>query len=556
MRNFRVVKSNSLPLLSHPPFNNNQPFGTAFDNSASCNLTTESSVSLTTGDQNSWKCWNNTNSMQDAYSTSDLVSMVFHSQDSAISTFSSRDSPDSEFYPYLSLTYSTANSAPISELDHPRDTTYDYNTSIPLNFIINDIGGDLDSCWDNINGGANTSIPGCLNTTFNIPTGNYLIQLYTNDTSGTESYTERVFSVDTIGIDISITEPSGTKTSRTNIPINYSATGVGVACWYNVLTSIGGDTVPNTTLPSCSNTSFNVSIDGDYILNLYANNTYRTLATTAIPFTISTSNGNGGGSGGGGGNSNKETFEITPINAIVSIGEEKGLQAIVKNTGFVTRNKCKLVAEEDFQDYIEADQIANIAGGEIFEFPFILKALDQNVENTKINVECIENIKEEVPLDILVLGSLDISFNEISFLNEEEILIKYQINPTATQEKTLTFKAIDSEKKVIVELSQGISLLRGEQYLGEISMDLSNAENGLVTISVEDTEKIPFLEENIIYGNPNFKTGFTLFNLNRTNSYIGIILAIFLVILFFIIRRIWNLKKGHAHVKKSKRENK
>src|SRR3989344_7694398 len=109
-------------------------------------------------------------------------------------------SPDTSITPALksvNVDYSVINTAPILNLDFPQEgTTYGYNESLALNFSVSDSDGNLDSCWYNIDNGENVSIAGCLNTTFNAAgNGNYVLNIFANDSGGEEVSDSANFSV-------------------------------------------------------------------------------------------------------------------------------------------------------------------------------------------------------------------------------------------------------------------------------------------------------------------------------------------------------------------------
>lgn len=201
----------------------------------------------------------------------------------------------------LSLDYGPANSAPSVSIAEPQSTLYLSNESLSLNFIVaddNDAVADLD-CWYNADSGANTTIANCQNTTFNISEGSHTLTVFVNDSEGEEGNDSVSFTVDATGVSVSLTEPTGTKTSRTGIPIQYSTIGNNLTCWYNVLTSIGGGVISNTTLANCSSSTFSVSTDDDYAFNLYANNSYGSSSADNSSFTVSTSSSSSSSSSGG-----------------------------------------------------------------------------------------------------------------------------------------------------------------------------------------------------------------------------------------------------------------
>ncbi len=451
-----------------------------------------------------------------------------------------------EFY-NISIDYTVLNSAPSISLASPQDsTTYDYNESLALNFSTSDSDGNLDSCWYNLNDGSNISLTNCQNTTFNISTdGNYLLTIYANDSEGLEASDNVSFNVDATGVSVSISEPTGTKSSRTAIPITYSATGNNLTCWYNVKTSIGGEVIANTTLPNCSSSVFEVSTDGNYILNLYINNTLGSSDFENSSFSVDTSttpnpptSSSGGGGGGGGSFSSQTTMnlELTPIEAIMYSGEEKSLELIVKNNGIRSVNKCRLKTSEEQKSWISSTDIKNIATGEIVEFAFTLTLPD--TKQPELFLECLEG-NESVQLKItLIKPSLNIEFSEIMLKNNNEIFIRYLAESDSNSISTLKF-SVYSDKEKIAEQTQEVELVKGEKTEREVIIEFSDVPSGLLKISVTNQgEDKPLVESSIVYDS-NIISGFATTNFERGNiSSIAMILAVFSIFAIIIIRRI------------------
>ncbi len=252
---------------------NNQLCGTGFDNFSACNLTAESFVQMSSDLSYTWLCWKVTNMIGKDYNDgNDDVAIVLYTGDSDINEFYSKEHSSSSLWPYLNITYHTANTAPSINIIHPESETYNYNESLPLNFTVSDSDDNLDSCWYNVNNGENVTLVNCQNTTFNISEGFHQITVYSNDSFGLETSDSVDFVVSMTGVLLSILEPSGTKSSRTGIPIQFLAIGDNLTCWYALEWSTGGIVIDNTTLINCSDASFDVSVDGNYILYLYANN--------------------------------------------------------------------------------------------------------------------------------------------------------------------------------------------------------------------------------------------------------------------------------------------
>ena len=69
---------------------------------------------------------------------------------------------------YLPLSNQYDGTNPLLSIQLPANITYNYNTSLPLNYTVSDL--NLDECWFNLDDGNNTTIA-CVNATFNASEG-------------------------------------------------------------------------------------------------------------------------------------------------------------------------------------------------------------------------------------------------------------------------------------------------------------------------------------------------------------------------------------------------
>ena len=120
--------------------------------------------------------------------------------------------------------------------------------------------------------------------------------------------------------------------------------------------------------------------------------------------------------------------------------------------------------------------------------------------------------------------------------SKEELYVKYIIN--SDSDIDLTFSVFDSDENLISEKSGGGN---GEQ---EITLDLLDAENGMLKIVVSGAGKETLVEESFLYDR-NALTGFVALSDMGSGSYIIVIVIVFLIIAFFLVRRILKLKKKH-----------
>ncbi|MCK4552818.1 DNRLRE domain-containing protein [Candidatus Pacearchaeota archaeon] len=543
---------------------NNQPCGTGFDNSSACNLTAESFVQLDST-SNLWRCWDVTNTVGEDYdSGDDNVSMVLYTLDADINSFNSKEALDSSLRPYLNVTYHLANSAPIINLIEPQDQLYLSNESLALDFTVFDHDDNLNSCWYNLDDGANITLASCANTTFSIAEGSHVLKIYTNDSLGLESSDSAGFDVDSTGVFVSVTEPTGEKTSRTGIPITYSVVGDDLTCWYNVKTSIGGAVIDNTTLENCSGSTFDVSTDGDYIFNLYLNNSFGNSGLDNSNFSVDTSSdsssssssssSSGGGGGSGGGTvvlSGRNKLEINPLsNLVANPGDTKKLTLHVKNIGTNFLNDCKIKASEKSSFWISSDELKNLAAGEEYGFDFDLNVLD-DAESGEYILDLFLECKElEMSVDFVVEvieQRLLFELVNVERISDEEVRVVYFLEELSglEQEVELQFLLLGSSDEKAAEIKETRFISANSQAEFSILIPVDSSLEGDLNLLVNLNSKTysTFVQENIILGSPI--SGFTVFgerwDMNTVLSVIFVIL--FLVFAFFIIRRILKLRK-------------
>jgi len=453
----------------------------------------------------------------------------------------------------VDVDYDLVNVIPSVFVDSPSEGLY-VNGTLDLNYSV--VDDNLDSCWYGIDGGENVSLSLCANISISVVDGAHELVVYVNDSFGEEISDSVEFSVDSNGVVVFVTEPVGEKDNRTGVALEYSIVGAD-ECWYNVETSIGGVVIENTSLEDCNDSSFDVASDGDYVVTVFGNNSLDSFGFANSSFSVDTSEdvvviidsgtGGSGGSGGGsfGGGVLDADLEVSNISAIVSVGEEKSLVASVKNIGGVSANKCSLVSDME----IDSSDILNIGVGEIVEFPFVLSVA--GFLDLSLSVVCLDNVSAEVPLDIVVLRpELDVSIDDISFKSKNELFVGYSIEPVDSRDDILYFRIIDSNGGILMEVSQDVSLVFGEVYSGDIVLDISDVNEGMLKVSVGDVDEVSFVEEDFIYEGGAGITGFVGMKVDGTSISIGVVVFLFLVAAGFIIFRIVKLKRV---VKKKKK---
>jgi len=155
---------------------------------------------------------------------------------------------------------------------------FSYNMSIPLNFIVSDNIVGVETCWYNIDSGSNVTIVNCANTTFNTSDGGHTINFFVNDTLGNENSLERNITISLNSPAITLNYPQDNYFFNiTNVYFNYTATDSNdldtCELWGNWSGWNLNHTWVNPTNETMNWTTVDLSSDGDYIWNIWCNDT-------------------------------------------------------------------------------------------------------------------------------------------------------------------------------------------------------------------------------------------------------------------------------------------
>ena len=196
----------------------------------------------------------------------------------------SLSTPDGGVSPFLknvTISYSLADNVnPNIQIISPLSQNYT-NATVLVNISVSDV--NLGTIWF-FNGSDNVSYASEVFYTFSQGTTKFYA--YANDTLGNSNFTNLTFFVDSLAPSLSIVHPQAVTYGRNHtLPLNYSVSdsGIGVAsCWYNV----NGNT--NISILSCVNITFNVSGDGQHILNLFVNDSFGNVENGSVAFSVVT----------------------------------------------------------------------------------------------------------------------------------------------------------------------------------------------------------------------------------------------------------------------------
>lgn len=634
---------------------NNQPCGSSFDNSTACNLTAASSVVTDDELDNSWLCWNVIDIINVQYG-SDELSIVLYTPDTGnADMFYSKEYSDASLRPYLNITYRTSNTPPVLNLVSPQEgASYGFNESLELNFSVSDSDENLNSCWYNLDNGENISISNCANTTFDVAgDGDYVLNIFANDSEGEEvsdsanfsvqvgapsivlyfpigvylnfnniefNYTpsdldldscelwgdfggefglnqtdtgvvsgqvnnfnlnleegnyswnircedsvgnsafngNKSFYVDTTAPGLSISEPSGAKTSRTVSLIFNVEDNSPVHCWYNVYRGENIE-ISNTSVNCDLDSSFSVSVDADFVLNFYVNDSAGNLNYSSSGFSVDTSvvvsPPSGGGGGGGGSVKEIEVLEISEIGDIIAReGDKKVLSLNVKNIGKKFINNCRLVASGDISSWIYSTQVGGIAPGETIDFVFDLN-VPENVEEEGYSgvLELIcDELVESRNIFVSILHSLRaIEIKEITY-EKEDLEISYVFDSSAITGESveIVIWIVDEEGNEVKRYVDSFSLDKVGLISREVLIDLPEDLVGVYDVYFAVSPYLEnFVRQSVVLGSA-FATGQAVLGGER-GRIIGYSIFVVLIAigLLFLLKRKYHKRSSKKSLK-------
>jgi len=455
-----------------------------------------------------------------------------------------------------SATFNINVGAPTIILNSPIDVYLASGNTIEFKYTPSDI--DLDSCelWGNFNGTFNlnqTQVPvnGIENIFYlNLGDGNYLWNIKCNDTAGHDSTNgNKSFVVDTIKPSITINKPEGTVTTR-DVPVEWIINEPNInSCWYNLYRGESIEIVNTSVDCSANSTSFTVTIDANFILNFYANDSAGNFNSANSSFSVSTSSSTtiintGGGSRGGTTviENKTEIIELTlnPLSrVIISKDEKKTLSLNVKNTGNVFLNKCTLAGSGGSSDWISSDETKNLAPGETADFVFSLAVPETQglgVFNLGIVLSCEEKSAEtSVEVEIIESGLKMEIANIETTTGKMDIFYKLKEMSGEKQKVKVKFLVINNENKQIAEASQEIELAENEEKNSSISINIPVDSRGEVTIIANAISEISSvsLQQKTIIGGAGLGAFAIFSEENRGKLYSGalILFCVFLIVL-------------------------
>ena len=420
---------------------------------------------------------------------------------------------------------------------------------------------ELNQTDNNVVSGANSEF------LLNLNDGNYIWNVRCNDSQGHYAFNgNKTFTVDTTFPQISLSEPASIKSSRANIQLAYEINDTNFnTCWFNVLRGNNLEIVNTSLNCSAESASFSVSVDADFIVNVYANDSAGNVNVTSLSFSVDTattggtSGGDSGGGSSGGGSSGGGSFvsassggklELQEMGVILlRAGEVKKETLSLKNKGSTYLNGCTLNVPDEFSSWIERVGSFKLGGGEKLEIPFEIKVpvdVKPGEYSIELNLSCDESKNSQfLKLEILE-KKIDFRINSVN-ADEKLIRISYSISELSGKEQkvNLKFSFFDSKNnnKVLEYVdSKTIGSKESFDFESIIPSNLILGENYKLLIGISSDRESTFVQEDIIIGGK--LSGFSVLGIGNKSGKLtwGLIIGLGAFILVMAVR-IFYLKK-------------
>ena len=463
-----------------------------------------------------------------------------------------------------SVTFTVDNTPPLITVNSPQNTTYS-TSSIFFNINLNEAG---DLCKFTLNNWlTNYTMNKNTNTNFNytnnsIADSSYTTKFSCNDSLGNINNTVQLtFSIDTIPPSISISEPTGTKSSKTNIPSSWTISEQNSnSCWYNLYRGTNPE-ITNTSI-NCTKTSafFNVTLDNvEFTFNFYVNDSAGNSNSSSSTFTVFTSSTppstppSSGGDGGGGSSTSfiqQSKLELSSIsNMIIPPGKTEKMSLNVRNTGATFLNNCKLRGSGDFSSWIISSETKGLSVGEAYDFIFTINVPSGTKADSyplTLNVECQEASKSLNFLVDIIEKKMEIRFIDIKRGNNNvKVIYSLEELSDINQDVTVQILLLGTNNERIGESTEKVTIEAKTKKQLETILNVSSSMKGIynLLINANSDTASTFVQEEVVVSNPSIGGLAILFGENSTNMLLtAVSVIIFVAFTVFVIRRMIKYK--------------
>src|SRR3989344_2173125 len=348
---------------------------------------------------------------------------------------------------------------------------------------------------------------------------------------------------------VSISEPSGTKSASTGIPLNFSVVGEGLTCWYDVHDASDGAVIKdNTSISGCSSLTFDLGAgEGSYALNVYANGSSGFASKSSsfsvdLPLSTTTEEEESESITGAvvqvpvAPTEAIEPAKVTQITAsdiasfTVIPGSIHEIKWSAKNTGTEPVSTCTLKVGGDFASWVSASEdSANLNAGDSHEFVFTVDVPEDTEDGSypvSVSVECAET-------------SAGKTFN----LNVEKKKLEFDIID-AQRTRNDRVRVLYSGNKELANFSQNRSIDANSTDEFTANIPINESLQGNFSLSANANSEVykTSVLEPITLGTP--VGGFAIFGQGLGKGSILILVAIVLalVVIIFVARRMRKAK--------------
>ncbi|MEK6830058.1 MAG: hypothetical protein AABY15_08130 [Nanoarchaeota archaeon] len=396
----------------------------------------------------------------------------------------------------------------------------------------------------------------------------YRVLFYNNDSNST-IYLENANPYSSISDSppslpsVSLSEPSGGKSSGTSLPITFSITGgTGYTCWYNVHdSSNGAEIMGNTTLSACTTTTFDLGAsDGSYVFTLYVNSSSGFQSKTSS-FSVTTSSSDEEEEPAVEEPVVESTIQVpvqtqTPnivdlsLQAIeistVNPSDSKNYNLIATNTGNVPVSACVLSAGGDFASWASiSDNTQNLNAGEAKNFAFSINVPENAEEGNfafSATIQCAEITKSSDFTVSVVKKSVEFNITDVKRTRQDRVVVTYSLEELLDEEQTvqLQFFLYDANNQEVANTSANQTLSKGvsDDFSTNIPINASLEGNLTLTANLNSKQYSSSVREPIVLGAP---TGFFALgdDLGTTGNILAIVILIAAVaaVTFFVKRK-------------------
>jgi hypothetical protein len=438
-----------------------------------------------------------------------------------------------------------------------------------------ELWGDFDGIWKLNQTNLNPKNYSYNNFTLNLTDGSYKWNIRCNDTQGHSSFNgNKTFVIDTIIPNLILSEPSGTKSSR-SVSASWNVDDLNInSCIYNVYRGVNLE-IANTSVNCLTDSAtFSVTVDADFTFNFYANDFAGNANYASSSFRVSTSGGGGdttGGGGGGGGTTHNLLnttlgLNLDKLNDLLGeSGDDKKIMLNVKNTGTGFLNDCQLKGYGDYSSWISGGGVKDLSAGQEYEYSFNVK-IPENISGGKyllgVLLSCKEINKSSFFSVEVIEKQINFELIKVERISNNGVRVSYSLEELSglNQDIDIQFLLFGPNKEKVAEFreTKAISANSKQNFESLIPIDSSLEGDLSLLINLNSKTYSTFVEENIVLGKMPIG-GFAIFGNARSpdNLFTGLLILFFVIFAFFIIRRIFShktdikIKKAIKKLKKS-----